>query len=595
MHATLDKLRVVLDRRAKRGMVLGTLASTVIAVFDMVAIALVLPLVNLAGGERPDHPALELLTRALGISDQRTLTLVVAALVVGLFIVKDLLSMAFAWWLGGFKAFNRARLSARLLYYYLRAPYLETARRSTGDLIRTMSEAVIQVYGSVVYSLMNLVNASLAVVAIVLALLWSAPVPTVALIAYLGIASLMYLLVMRPRVERAGSMSAEATAASWRGALAALGAKKETKLRSSEEFFVTTFREASMRGARATRLAEFIGAVPRFVLEILFIVAVGVILATSTSNSAVGDVGVVALFVAAGFRILPNITLLVGAVNSLRFGMPFLDLVHADMVSMRDLPPVSDSPSTPRHLSREIRVQGVTFSYPGSSRPALDAVTLVVPKGSSVALVGGSGAGKSTLVDVILGLFEPQAGGVVVDGTDIREDLPAWQAGIGYVPQEVFLLDGTLAENIAFDRHPQDIDQELLRECIARAQLDDLVASLPDGVRTQLGEGGSRLSGGQRQRVGIARALYRRPSLLVLDEATSALDNETEHRVAEAVYGLSGEVTVLVVAHRLSTVKNVDEVVLLEDGRVRATGTFTELRARSDAFDRLVRLGSMDD
>lgn len=595
MRATIEKLRTVLDGRAKRGMVLGTVASTVIAVFDMVAIALVLPLVNLAGGERPDHPALEVLARLLGISDQRSLTLVVAALVVGLFIVKDLLSMAFAWWLAGFKAFNRARLSARLLRYYLRAPYLETARRSTGDLIRTMSEGVIQVYGSVVYSLMNLVNASLAVVAIVLALLWSAPVPTVALIIYLGIASLLYLLVMRPRVERAGSMSAEATAASWRGALAALGAKKETKLRSSEDFFVKTFRDASMRGARATRLAEFIGAVPRFVLEILFIVAVGVILATSTSTSAVGDVGIVALFVAAGFRILPNITLIVGSINSLRFGMPFLDLVHADMASMRDLPAASESPSKPRHLRQEIRVQDVTFTYPGSARPALDDVTLVVPKGSSVALVGGSGAGKSTLVDVVLGLFEPQNGAVVVDGTDIHQDLPAWQAGIGYVPQEVFLLDGTLAENIAFDRHPEDIDRDLLSECIARAQLDDLVGSLPDGVGTQLGEGGSRLSGGQRQRVGIARALYRRPSLLVLDEATSALDNETEHRVAQAVYGLSGDVTVIVVAHRLSTVKNVDQVVLMEEGRVRASGTFAEVRRLSDAFDRLVRLGSLED
>lgn len=598
MKALLQKLRVVLDRRTKLGLVYSTVGSAAIAALDMVAIALVLPLVNLAAETGDDHVVVRWLTSAIGTEDRPTLTLWVAGLVVGLFVIKDLLSVAFVWWMAGFKAFNRVGTSSRLLRYYLRAPYTENSARSSADLMRTMGDGVIQVYGTVAFGLMSIIASSLSILAIFLALLVSAPGPTVALLVYLGLASVLYLRVMRPRMQRAGEVSAQAAADAWRSALGALGARKESKLRSSEDFFVGKYREASLRGALAGRHAEFMNSLPRYILEILFIIAIGVILVANTmlaesTGGLSGGIGMLALFVAAGFRVLPTITMLIGAVSNLRFGIPFLDLVYDDMASMVELPPRRPSQEK-LPFDHELRLHDVSFRYPGSTRRALDHVSLGIPRGSSVALVGSSGAGKTTLVDVILGLHKPDEGNVVVDEQDAWTDIEAWQRNLGYVPQDVFLLDATLAENIAFDQDPQEIDLGRLQRSIDRAQLRELVDELPDGVHTHLRERGSRLSGGQRQRVGIARALYRDPSVLVLDEATSALDNETEHSVSTAIHALAGSLTIVIVAHRLSTVKDADQVVLVEDGRIEAAGSFQSVRSQSERFARMVRLGTLD-
>lgn len=598
MKSLLHKLRMVLDRGTKFGLIYATAGSAVIAAFDMLAIALVLPLVDLAAGTGKDHPAIQLISGIAGTTDTTTLTVIVAILVVALFIMKDALSIAFVWWMAGFKAFNRVETSTALLNYYLKAPYTQMSARSSADLMRTMSDGVAQVYGSVAFSLMNMVSGSLAIGAIVIALLVSAPVPTVALLVYLGLASVLYLRLMRPKMQQAGAASAQAAADAWRGALGALGGRKESRLRSSEDFFAGKYREAASRGARAGRHAEFVGSLPRYVLEILFIAAIGVILVTNTLGSSgsgpAGGIGMLALFVAAGFRVLPTITMFVGAVSSLRFGLPYLDLVYEDMLAARSVPPSRVS-GNKLPLAREVRVEHVSFTYPGSDRKVLDDVSLGIPAGSSLALVGGSGAGKTTLVDLILGLHKPDEGRLAIDGIDVATNLSGWQRNVGYVPQDVFLMEASLAENIAFDQHREDIDLARLERCIDRAQLRSLIAELPDGVDTHLGERGSRLSGGQRQRVGIARALYREPAVLVLDEATSALDNETEHSISTAMHKLRGSLTLVIVAHRLSTVKNADQVVLLDEGRVVASGAFNELRQRSEQFERLVQLGSLED
>jgi ABC-type multidrug transport system fused ATPase/permease subunit len=594
----LQKLRVVLDRRTKLGLLYGTVGSAAIAALDMLAIALVLPLVNLAADSGGDHAVVRWLAYVIGTDNRQTLTLWVAGFVVGLFILKDLLSVFFVWWMAGFKAFNRVTTSSHLLRYYLRAPYTETSARSSADLMRTMGDGVIQVYGSVAFGLMNIIASSLSILAICFALVVSAPVPTVALLAYLGFASVLYLRVMRPRMQRAGEVSVQAAADAWRSALGALGGRKESKLRSSEEFFVEKYREASLRGAVAGRHAEFMNSLPRYILEILFIVAIGVILVANTvlaggAGGFSGGIGMLALFVAAGFRVLPTITVLIGAISNLRFGMPYLDLVHEDMTTMDELPPRRESQTT-MTFNHELRLENLSFRYPGSDRRVLDHVNLTIPQGSSVAFVGSSGAGKTTLVDVLLGLHVPEEGRLLVDGADAWDDIGAWQKNLGYVPQDVFLLDATLAENIAFDQDLHDIDLDRLQRSIDGAQLRELVEDLPEGVHTHLRERGSRLSGGQRQRVGIARALYREPSVLVLDEATSALDNETEHSVSAAIHALTGSLTVVIVAHRLSTVKDADQVVLMNDGRIEAAGSFHSVRVQSERFSRMVRLGALD-
>jgi ABC-type multidrug transport system fused ATPase/permease subunit len=255
-----------------------------------------------------------------------------------------------------------------------------------------------------------------------------------------------------------------------------------------------------------------------------------------------------------------------------------------------------ESPSPRAHELgelREIRVEGVTFTHDGREDPAVKDVSFSVPAGSAVALVGASGAGKSTIVDIMLGLYSPSSGRVTANGTDIRTILPEWQQSLGLVPQEVYLLDDDLRANIAFGEPDDQIDETRLAQAIAGAQLEELVASLPEGLETFVGERGVRLSGGQRQRIGIARALYTRPRLLILDEATSALDNETERRISETIHALHGSVTIIIVAHRLSTVRDCDQVVLLDGGEVAAVGGFEELQLVSPDFARMVELGNL--
>ena len=268
-----------------------------------------------------------------------------------------------------------------------------------------------------------------------------------------------------------------------------------------------------------------------------------------------------------------------------------IDVVR-DVLSAREWNASTDVRPVATPLRQNMRVENVSFEDPGGDHPVLTDVSITLQRGTSLALVGGSGAGKSTLVDLILGMNTPSEGAIRVDGADIQADLPAWRAGIGLVPQEVWFTDGSLRENITFGVEAADVDAEALRAAVTQADLDEFVNSLPAGLETGMGERGARLSGGQRQRIGIARALYARPQLLVLDEATSALDNITERRVTETIQRLSGSISMIVVAHRLSTVRTCDQLVLLRDGRVAAVGTFDEV-ARTDAeFARMVELGS---
>ena len=593
----LHQLNEVLDRRTKMRLFGAAAVSVLIAFLDTVAIALVLPLVNLATGSKAESGTTALVSDMLGNPEPQAFTLILTVVVVGLFILKDLAAIAYSWWLAGFKAFNQVRLSSQLLRHFLLTPYTLLAGRSSSEMVRTMSDAVSQVFGSVVFGLMMMVSNTVSIVAILVALLVSAPGPALAVAAYFGIAAVVYLKVIKPRASAAGLAATQAAEGAWRTAFAALGGIKELILRGSQRHFVSAYEREAMRGARAARIRELLGGLPRYLLEILFILGIGLVLLanvlTAGSEATPETVGVLALFVAAGFRVLPSVTGLLGSISSVRFGAKFLEIVHAEVVAARMIESAADPTGPPLSFSEELRVDCVSFRYPSATQDALSSVSVTVAHGTSVALVGGSGAGKTTLVDVMLGLHDPQGGRVTVDGVDIAGRKRRWQENVGYVPQDVYLLDATLAENIAFDQEADQIDKAELTRAIAQAQLDEMVGELPSGVDTPIGEKGSRLSGGQRQRIGIARALYRRPDLLVLDEATSALDNETEHRINRTIKGLHGAITLVVVAHRLSTVRHADQIVFMKDGGVECVGTFDEVRQQNSEFERLVRLGSL--
>jgi ABC-type multidrug transport system fused ATPase/permease subunit len=286
---------------------------------------------------------------------------------------------------------------------------------------------------------------------------------------------------------------------------------------------------------------------------------------------------------------------MMAAINIVRGAVPTLDVIEPDLLEANKTDATDlQTPVARLPLTVGLELRDVHFRYEGTDHDVLKDVSLRIPTGSSLAIIGGSGAGKTTLVDLILGLHSPTSGSVVADGKDVHASLASWQAGLAMVPQDVFLLDESLRDNIRFSATPPPDPDHLMEKVLAQAQLEDVVAAAEHGLDTHVGERGTRLSGGQRQRIGIARALYREPTLLVLDEATSALDNETEHKVTATLDQLHGQLTTIVVAHRLSTVRHCDQVVILENGRVRATGTFDELSRSDEYFARLVSLGSLE-
>jgi ABC-type multidrug transport system fused ATPase/permease subunit len=358
-----------------------------------------------------------------------------------------------------------------------------------------------------------------------------------------------------------------------------LGAVKEVKIAGREAFFESRFRAARRALADVRRRRASTASALRLGVESVLIVSVliVVLLVTLRGDSGAEAVSLLALFAYAGVRAVPSANRIMLNTGYLREGRPFARAVAADFAALGTRPSRPHGPEPSVEFRATLACDHVTFVYADTTRPALHDVNVVIRRGESVGIVGPTGAGKSTLVDVLLGLLTPTSGRVLLDGEDLRGEERAWQRLIGYVPQDPYLLDDSLRRNIAFGVPDSVIDEQRVARACSLAQLDEFVRQLPDGVETVIGEDGVRLSGGQRQRVAIARALYQDPAVLVFDEATAALDNQTERELTRAIAALHGERTLIVIAHRLSTVESCDRLIFLQDGRVAAIGRYDEL------------------
>ncbi|MFQ5507626.1 MAG: ABC transporter ATP-binding protein, partial [Planctomycetota bacterium] len=366
---------------------------------------------------------------------------------------------------------------------------------------------------------------------------------------------------------------------------------KEAKVLGIESFFVDAYSENNKGYTSARRTLLTVTEMPRLFFEA---VAVGglliVVLVMLAQNRDLKSVlPTIAIFAAAAFRLMPAMTRIVKTTNMIKHFRPSFDVVFCDLRRFEGAATREDERGTPPPIPfhSAIELRGLGFRYSPESPPVLEDLDLCVEKNRTVAFVGPSGTGKTTLVDIILGLLPPSEGQVLVDGTDVQENMSAWQRTIGYIPQVIFLMDDTIRRNVAFGVPDDRIDDEDIWRALASAQLDEFARGLPEGLESMVGESGVRLSGGQRQRVGIARALYRDPDVLIFDEATSSLDQETELEINQTLSRLGGNKTILIIAHRLKTVESCDHIFFLKDGLLAASGTFGELLESSPEFRRM--------
>jgi ABC-type multidrug transport system fused ATPase/permease subunit len=552
--------------------------------------AAVFALIKLVGD--PSHGGgLPILSSLADGRDSRT-TVLAAVAGVGLFYVfKNVVLTWIAALQGRVIGESVVSVSRRMMQGYLAVPFAAYARRNSAELIRNSTYSAQSAFRDVMESTFAAATESCIAAAIILVLIVKAPLLTLVAGTVLGLLMATLLGVTRRAMARWGRDEQESRGALQQILQETFHGLKEIRLRGRERFYYERFSQRVRAVARAQHLSVTWNTASRLLIETVFICAVLLVIALATLRSGASSdlVPLLGLYAYAGFRVIPSVNRILMHLGRIHYGSPAVDALYEEFRSFRALPdPLDAPPAKAVTFADRLVLTGVTFAY-GTHAPAVQDIDLVVARGESIGIVGPTGAGKSTLVDLILGLLRPSAGAIAIDGTDIFTALRSWQEKIGYVPQSAYLLDDTVRRNVAFGQPDDEIDEEQLRSAVRLAQLDGVVAALPAGLDTVVGERGARLSGGERQRVAIARALYHQPELLVFDEATAALDGQTERDLTAAIEGLHGTKTLIIVAHRLSTVRGCDRLIFLRGGRIEAQGSFDELLERNPRFRTLAR------
>jgi ATP-binding cassette, subfamily B, bacterial PglK len=512
-------------------------------------------------------------------------------LLIGIFLIKALIYFVSKRYSYRVLMEQRSSVQERLFKVYIEAPYEFHLTRNTADYINKITNETQRFAFFVSLPLMEAVSHLIVMISLVVLMAKTSWLLLAVAMAALLPAFLVFSLLLK-RLKRWGQVAFVAREETIKAVNHGLGGLKETQIFGGEAHFRAELHRHVRQEAQAEVLFQSAQFVPRTLIETLLVVAlVGFICLSQLVlardfQSAVASMGV---FAVASLRLIPAASNLAECLGKLRNTSHTLEAMYLDLKEIerplvvrtaeadraRALPqPV---PHGPLGFTKTLRLENVSYQYPGTTQPALSQVSMQIAQGESIGLIGQSGAGKTTLVDVLLGLLPPQGGDIYVDGQSIHSDPIGWNRLVGYIPQSIFLIDNTLEQNVAFGVPPAEIDPHRLWYALEAAQLLDLIEGLPQGIRTSVGERGVRLSGGQRQRIGIARALYHQRQVLVLDEATSALDTETERLISESIRALAGAKTLITIAHRLSTIEHCDRIYVLDRGRIVRSGTYADV------------------
>lgn len=532
--------------------------------------------------------------RASGVASPEVFLIWVGGGVLAVLLLSGMFSMYTIWQMSMYGARVGAELSSRLYNYYMHQNWLFHASGNSSTLTNRIAEECQRVMMHIIIPLMHM-NAKLTL-AIFMALAIFVYNPIVAL-AGAGVFLASYFLLfktVRRRLVNNGKIISRSQTIRFKLMAEGFGGIKDALLLRRQDVFTKRFNDASDRYANALGANQALSLAPRYAMEIVAfgcVIFLVLYLLASSGGNVVSLLPVLSIYALAGFKILPALQQVYNSLSQIRGHMSAYESIREELKASAQSPAVSVDYSakqkklTPR---QDIVLQGIGFTYPGKMDKALDEVDLRIPVNRTVGLVGASGSGKSTLVDILLGLIEPDQGGIVVDGQLLNRDaLGDWQNALGFVPQSIFLADASIKENIAFGLPEEAIDMQRVHDCAKQAHLDEFLDKLPEGLDTRVGERGVQLSGGQRQRIGIARALYHDSDVLVLDEATSALDGITESHIMQAIQSFSGQKTIVMIAHRLATVKQCDLIYLMRDGKVVDQGRYEELVVRNEIFKRM--------
>src|SRR3990167_5670955 len=563
------------------------------AVMNVVGIAFVAPFIAIVADPKAvnTHSKVAWLFHHLHFTSTHKFLIFLGVLVLVALILGNGISALTTWLMLKFTNMRSFALSKRLLENYLKQPYVYFLNKNSAVLTKNILSEVDIVVTHVLKHLLDMLSKSVAMLFVIFLLFMVNPILAIGISIILGGSYIIIYAFVRRHLGQISVAHEQAREQRYRIIHEAFGGIKEIKLQGCENVFLTAYSKQASRFSSHEATAQIISDMPRFALEVIaFGGIVLIVLYLLATHHQFGDImPLLALYAFAGYRLMPGLQAIFGAITSIKVHKGALNILYQDLTKPIESTYAANTQHSKLPFKEKLTLQNIKFVYPQSIQMILNQLNLEIQAGESIGIVGETGAGKTTIVDIILGLLTPSDGKLFIDSTVItQENMQQWQENLGYVPQYIYLSDDTIIQNIAFGVEKNKINREQVERAAKMAAIHKFILNdLPYGYETQVGELGIRLSGGQRQRLGIARALYRDPQLLVLDEATSALDSVTEENIMQAIYDLSRRKTVIIIAHRLSTLISCDKIFVLEKGAVQDCGSYQELIARNQNFQRL--------
>ena len=516
--------------------------------------------------------------------DDKTLIFIGASILGLVFIFKNLYIFFLIYLQGKFIKETRLSTVNKIFNYYITLPYSEYSNINPGIIIRRVQDDVAITFNFIL-AYVILIREILVLIAIFLLLVVTDYLISIISLLILGAPLLIFYAKYKKVMKNFGSVLMLETGNKNIIVEQALSAIKETKILNRENYFMDTFSKIINKVEKIAFYKYLIQSTPRLFLEVAAILSVAIIsvIFVSMGKSSETIIPIISLFAVAVVRLIPGLNTITSSLSLISFSSPSFDKVVEDLKKLKEINKnfTDKKEKSEEHKSKKfnnnINFKDVSYQYKNSERKAINQVNLKIVKGTSVGIIGRSGSGKSTLVDIILGLLNPTKGEVIIDGENINHEKTNWQTQIGYIPQNIYILDDTIKKNILFGVDEKDYDEKLLREVIEVAQLTNLINSLPKNIETFVGNRGAKLSGGERQRIGIARALYNKPKIMVLDEATSSLDIDNENKILKEIYENKEDKTLIIISHRNNTVKYCDLIYVMENGEVVDSGSFQNI------------------
>lgn len=567
------KLSYIFSKRDKYKIALLLCIMVAGSFLELLGVAVFQPFVNII--MMPDsiqeNSYLARIYQMFGCSTTESFLTVVALGIIVIYVVKNVYLWVEQNLIMKFTYGMQQKLSTRLLTTYLSEPYTFHLNKNIAELQRSMQEDT-GLFTQVLMHTLQLVAEVVVCIVLGVYLFTVSNSITVVIVGLLILCVVLFTKITKRFTEQLGKEAQVYKGKLYQWVNQSLGGVKEVKVLNREEFFVSSYKKYYGLYIKGVRINRLLSITPKYMVEAVCMTGllIAIIIKLNFGHGELENfIPQLATFAVAAFRLLPSVGRINEHVNNILYAVPSVDLIYGDLKGIEDYQE-SKGEEEGKEWSFEhgITAKHITYAYPNTDTNVLEDASCVIPKGKTVAFIGSSGAGKTTMADIILGLLAPQRGKILVDDIDVFKNLTMWHHQIGYIPQVIYLSDDTIRNNIAFGIHEDQIDEEAVRTALKKAQLAEFVDTLPDGLDTIVGDRGVRLSGGQRQRIGIARALYHDPEILVLDEATSALDNETETAVMEAIESLQGSKTMIIIAHRLTTIQNADIIYEVGDGKV---------------------------